>query len=291
MLLNLGIIFIMSLFAAGKTSVQGGYGKKYVVTSGDTVLFNGLIFGSTALVFLCALGWNRPTAGTVLYAIGFGTLSCLYQWTYLSAMRCGSVSLTVMFSNFNLIVSMAIGIGYFKDSMNGFNILGVLLFAGAAYLIIIKKKDMKPVSVKWLVFATATLVVGGLMAVEMRFYRLNPYGNENKAFVIIAYIAAFFISMLMTGLYRLRKCEITIPMKKKLTWICCIVPGTCLGVFQLLQLELIPRMDATTLYPLLNSLSIIISALAGKFFLGDCLSKRQLAGMGVGIAAVVLVSV
>ena len=91
----------------------------------DGVLFNGLIFLFSALLFAknaAVEHWSIAAFGAT-----FGILTVVFQLSYIKAMSLGNVSLTVMMVNLSMIIPIALWIAVYGEKLTPLRILGIIL--------------------------------------------------------------------------------------------------------------------------------------------------------------------
>ena len=283
------LIVLWASMSSGKASFQGHFLRKNAKNTTDNLLFNCLIFWAAAVAMTALFCRSVPSWQTIVYGSIFGICSILYQYLYSSAMECGPMSLTVMFNTFYLVITIAAGILFFNDSLKATGVFGVLVLFAALYFLLGGRRDERNVSWRWLWRVTGAMCLSGGLTVEMRVFKMTEAGSETGNFVAVAYLAASLLSTVIV-LFRSRKQKPTFSVNGK-TILAAVIPGVLLGMYQIMQLFLIPRVPAGVLYPICNGSVTMISALIGVLFFRDRLTNRQIVGLILGTAAIVLCSI
>lgn len=283
------LIVLWASLSSGKASFQGHFLRKNAKNSTDNLLFNCLIFWAAAVAMTALFCRSVPSVETLIYGSVFGICSILYQYLYSSAMECGPMSLTVMFNTFYLVITIAAGIVFFDDSLKATALIGIIILFVALYFLLGGRRDDRSVSLRWLLRVTGALLLSGGLTVEMRVFKMTESGSETGNFVAVAYLVAGIVSTVIV-LLRSGKCRPTVRINGK-TLLAATIPGVLLGMYQIMQLFLIPKVPAGMLYPICNGSVTMLSALIGVLFFRDRLSQRQVIGLFLGTAAIVLCSI
>ena len=133
------LFLILPVLAAAKVTLQGVFSKERTQKMSDVLLLNGRIF--TAIVIIMGALFVRavPSWPTVLYGLGFGAFATVFQVAYTAAFRRGSVSMTAVINNFNIVIPVLFGVILFSDPFSVWKAVGSVLLVPAFILIPGKK--------------------------------------------------------------------------------------------------------------------------------------------------------
>lgn len=286
---QLFVLIGMALIANAKVLVQGRFGRDVMRGTVDTLAYNGLLFGFAALSFFVLFFEPRLPAGTtVLLAAAFGLSSVLFQLTYLSAMKCGPVSLTVLISNFSVIPTALFGVVAYGEEFTLTKAAGLLLVIVSFFLTARQGGEAGVFSWRWLLLALSAAFSSSFGMILQKIHQHTAYSEERTLFVTYAYGIAFLASLVSVLVLAVNRRTPGFRLSPSL-----LLPtagaGVLLGVYQVLSLWLAKRMDSMVMYPINSSLTVLVSFLFGIVFFRDRLTRRQWIGSAAGIAAVVLI--
>ncbi len=280
----------ISLLSSMKAIVQSFGAKRYTVNTADSLLFMGMFFCFTALIFLPSVIASPPPAAVLLYAVVAAVLNLTFQVSYTLALARGPVGITTLFASLAILIPVLGSVVFFDEKM------GVLRIVGLSLTVITfllnaesKKEDAKPSADRsWPFLVGLTFLANGLASLFQKWFARGPHGKEIAGYGFFNYtvgaVIAFAIVLLMS---RQREHRPTMRVKSPaLGWAAAV--GLVLGAFQWLYTYGLRVVDATLLMPVYSGISIMLSLVAGAIFFGERPSRRRLLGVAVGIAAVVL---
>lgn len=284
------VLIGMAFMANVKVLVQGKFGRSVVKTTADVTCYNGLLFLFAALSFFVIFFELRlPSLLTWLMAAGFGLGSVVFQLAYLSAMKCGPVSLTVLLNNFSVIITSLFGVVAYGEDFTPFKAAGLVLVLCSFVFTVKTEQTDSTFNWKWLALTLTAAVSGAAGSVLLKIHQNTPYHSERTLFVPHAYLVAAVLSAVLVLVFRQRGQPVTFRLKPSL-----LLPtagaGVVLGLYQFLSLWLARRMDSMVMYPINSCTCILVSFLFGVVFFKDRLTPRQWFGSVLGIVGVVLIS-
>lgn len=284
------VLLLMAVLANTKVLVQGKFGRSMVKTTQDVVGYNGLLFVFAALSFFVLFFEPRfPSATTLLLAALFGVANVLFQLCYLSAMKSGPVSITVLIANFAVIPTSLFGVIAYGEPFSWIKCMGLLLIVISFFLTVKPSAEERSFNWKWLLLALSAAVCSASCTLLQKSHQHTAFSEERSLFVTYAYIVAALISAVLVLLMRAKGNRITFRLQFSLLWPA-LLTGFVLALYQFLVLWLAGEMDSMVMFPVNSSTCILVSFLFGILFFKDRLSVRQWIGSAIGIAAVVLIS-
>ena len=287
-LLMILLFVVISLLAATKATTQSFGAKRYTVNTADSLLFMGLFFCVTALTFLPSLIASPPPAPVLLYAVAAAILNLTFQVSYTLALARGPVSLTTLFSALAILIPILGSVILFDEKMGWLRIVGLILTVLTFLLNAEKKKGERSADRTWPFLIALTLLANGFASLLQKWFARGPYGTEIAGYGFFSYalgaIIAFAAVLLLS---RREKNRPTMRLKSPAVgWAAAV--GLALGIFQWLYTYALRVYDATLLLPIYSGLSSLFLLCSGVIFFKERPSRRRLAGMAVGLTAVVL---
>ena len=278
------IILGLCLLATVKITIQGRFAKARTKSTYDAIFFNALIFFFAALIFgKDLLSLNGAVA---LFGAGFGVLTVLFQLSYIKAMACGNVSLSVLIVNLGMILPVILSVVCYGESLSVMRFLGLCLTV-LALILSVDGKNRSPQFKKWFFLSILATLSNAGIAVLQKSFSKTPWSGEVKPFVAFGYVVATILSLLLCLLLKKGKGE------RKFDWklfLGALSIGVILGIFQVLNTKAIARIEGTLFFPAYNGGTLILSSLSGLLILKDRLNRKQFLGLAVGVIAIILMN-
>ena len=285
--MNLIIILCLCIIATSKVTIQGFFSKKNITSVLDGIFFNGLIFFFSALIFLrYAFPFNKPV---LLFGAVFGFLTVLFQLSYINAMSCGNVSITVMLVNFSMIIPIAVSVIIYNEKLTVLRICGILLIV-LAFVLSTGGKNENSYSKKWFLLSIIASLMNGSLLVCQKLFGKSDWAEENVSFVAYGYITATVISVLFCTVLYFKGNRITFKIKPSV-FLYALSLGLILGLFQVINTRAIATIESSLLFPTYNGGSLILSSISGVLILHDRLNKKQLLSIVIGTIAIIIMNI
>ena len=275
------------VLAATKVLSQGRFAKNMAKTPSDALLFNGLIFGTGAIVLLPIFGVNVALSG-IFAGFLVGLFNVIFQMAYVCAFSCGPVSLTAMISTTSMVVPIIVSAIAYKEPLSVYRIIGIILTIVALYFTTEKiKKDS--IKLKWALFTLLSFVANFSSSLTQKIYLKNFPETDTSSFVSVHFAFAAILSL---GLYFIlsacgKKCSYKIGKNVIFT---SLFIGVVLGIFNLIYSYALANIDATVYLPVFNGGLTVLVTLCGSLFMKERLTKRQKISIVLGVFAIVLMS-
>ena len=279
------LIFLMCLLATAKMSFQTAFGKHSVKNSTDALGFNFFVFVASALLFLPSVFGCSPAVW--IYGLVGAVFTVVYQLVYTKALSVGNVSLTVLITNFNMVVCVLVSYIFFKEPISALRLFGILLTV-ASFVICNGVGTKERVDKKWLILAVLSMLTSAAGSLVSKCLSNSQYTGEAQAYISSLYIIAAAIAFAiypMMAKKEPRTFKIGFNVIKYAA-----ATGISLGIFQMVFNYGLARIDGTFLFPAQSGGTIILSALSGVLIFKDKLTKRQMIGMVTGIVALVIMN-
>lgn len=211
-----------------------------------------------------------------------------FQLTYINAMSCGNVSLTVMLVNFSMLMPITVSIVFYGERLTLLRFFGIFL-TFIALILSVEKVERNYFSKKWFLFTVLTALINGSILICQKIFSKSIWGTENITFVAYGYIIAAILSVILYVVLVINGSNITFKLKPSV-FIYTFCLGIILGIFQVLNTKAITIIDGTLLFPAYNGGSLIFSTISGLFILHDKLSKKQILSITVGTVAIIMMN-
>lgn len=262
-------------------SGQSAFGKQYARSGGKAAVFNiNKAFVGAVLFLLCGLlkkfSFHIPTA---VLGICYGIVLCCSMHTGFQALSIGPMALTSMIASFSLVIPFFFGICFWNETLTAFKAVGMLLLLVSIWLINAEKGSK--FSVKWLLYATATLLANGICSVVQKLHQIHfptLYRAEFMFWAMVTVLAVLFI--VRAG--RKGKAD---PFRFSLLGMASGVLN-CAANYVVLYLS--ATENASVLFPVISVANTIAVWIIGVLFFKERLKGLQMVGLIVGVTSVVL---
>lgn len=273
-----GLLYLLNVACA---SGQSALGKCYAKSGGNSTVFNlnkavaGLVvFAIWGLVQ--GFSFHLPT---LLFGMSYGIFLCLSMHTGFKALAMGPMALTSIIASFSLIVPFAFGILFWKEELTPFKLAGIILLLISILLINAKKEN--GYSVKWLIYAVATLISNGICSVIQKQHQTKYFSLYKTEFMFFALLCVLLI-LLVAGC---AKTGNRVDFKFSSLG---IASGAANSLSNYIVLYLAATENASVLFPIVSIANIIAVWGIGVLFFKERLRALQTVGLLTGIISVVL---
>ena len=225
--------------------------------------------------------------------VGFGAFSgflflaslALYQY---NIQRSGTV-LSAVFSKLGIIIPTVLSFTLFGETARPLQIIGILLAVAAILVINAKKNDPSaPITEKKNHTATAIrllilLLVGGACDSMTKFFEFIGDRSDDDRFMFFNFFFAFVYA-----------CVMFIREKKRISKYD-VLFGLLLGIPNYFctrfLLKALVELPSFIVYPSYSVATVIVISVVGRVFFKEKLTKQQLLGVGIILAALVLLNI
>ena len=281
---------IILLCAMGNNVFKNLFAKGNVCTDGDNAIYNVIACGIGAPLSLIGHHFAPVSGGTLLIAFFFGLSMAGVAISTIKALRSGPMSLTVLFGNFSAVIPILFGFLFWHEPVSALKAGGILLMFVSIYFITNPDVNVK-VSKTWIVFTLIYSLTSGLMAL-FQLLETKTFGSGESAMFLFWGFTFATLWMCVYLLYCQRKPEtrmtIRLFSRENLNG---LVVGIFGGISHICTMKILLLMDSTVFYPVKDGLCLIGNALIGYFLFKEKLHKKQFAGLILGFAAVMILTI
>ena len=283
-------LFLLALSIVCSTA-RAVFSKRLGALSGSKrgfYLTQAVLFAVAAAVLLMlnVRSIARPSQTAVLLAVAYGVLTVLSQWMYtLSLTRC-PVSVCAMVYSFGFILPTVFGTVVWREPVNAFKIVSILLCIGTIFLASGKSDagSAKPRGLP-LPLIVAMLASGGLGIVQ-KLQQKSAASGETGMFLCLAFVLATLLSLLAALAARkdaAPKARIAPALALPI-----LVVGVCMAAANTANTLLAGLLPSAVIFPTVNVGVILASLAASALLLKEKPTRLQLAAFALGITAILL---
>ncbi len=258
---------------------QNVLGKGYTKNGGNQTAFNvskALGGGGIFLVLwlVSGEGWHLPT---VAYAAGYGVFLCLSMYAGLAALASGPMALTSVIASMSFLIPAGYAVLFLNERLSVTGWIGVACAALAVWLLCGGKSEGK-VSGRWLLLAFLTMAANGACSVVQKLHQTAFPGAWRREFVVIS----FFVVLLLLPFLPRKDGE-----KPKSPFTATgLLAGALNAGANYIVLALAAAQKAAVLFSTVGVVNVLAVWLVGRLVFRETLTRRQVFGAVIGVAAV-----
>ncbi|MEG2002395.1 MAG: EamA family transporter [Clostridia bacterium] len=286
------LVFIAPILFSVNSAALKQFSLKCDNRSGGNLVFSLLYFAIStiiALVFALIIGVN--SVESMIFGLIYGVLFYGFVTLYSNSMKEGPLSYTAFIFSISMIIPIALSIILFKESVSIFQIIGLVLIIVALYLINFANQHSKKsvFTKKWIILCVVGAIFNGLLLFVSKYYSMSVENGNLGQFLFVGYLTCALLCIPRFAFPDVRE---TLATYKFNWWV--IVLALIVGIVNVVGNGMVSFLGKTVggaiLFPVTNGFSVVMSIIISRFFFHEELRGRALAGMCVGVLAVVLLS-
>lgn len=259
------------------------YGKHKSFKS--AFLFNFYTSVVWFLILFPLLGRNLTiNMTTLLFGAIYGFFQASFLFFKMKAMETGPISVTTLIGNCSLLVSTTVGILLWHESINAFQIIGLLLLILSMYLSS-QLSDRSLPMWHWKIYCVLFFLAAGIIGIVMKLFSKAVPNDVGSVVMIAAAVMAISYLCLYFGASARDKSKVCFC---KRDYIYAIICGIASCGYNRINSHLAGVMDSIVFYPVFNGATVLLSALAGKLLFKERFTTKQISGFVFGILALAL---
>lgn len=225
----------------------------------------------------------------LLYALGYGAFYTTAFMGLYNALGNGSVALTAFVKQLSLIAVAVWGFVFWGSPMETTIIVGMLLIVAALYLCFKPEKgvEQKPVTLKWVIFASMLLVGNAGCSILQKMQQTEFKTEHGNMLMFFGCLCSFFVCLVMY--LKGKRCRFS-----EISRVTLLFPffGGCssalLNLFILLLIN--SPLPESVFFPGIAVGGLILTTVYSVIFCREKLRAHQWAGLAVGAVALVFLN-
>lgn len=280
------LVFLKSLTNLTESVLIRKYTDKH---STGSMLFTGIIsLFAMAFFLITDTDGFHPSAAILPYAAAFGALYCVAYLLTFTALACGPFTLSMLVISYCLVFPIVYGIVWLGESVTLLTCAGFLLLALSLYLVRgTKADDEHKITFKWVLAISVVCVGNGVLSILQKVQQLRFDNAQNHEFMVISLGLSAAI-LIVSGILRDRK-DLKEIVRYGLP--CAGLAGVSNGATNLLTLFVNNLMPLSIAAPLSSGVKMVLSYVCSGLLLKEHYGKRQIIGVGIGIAALICLNI
>ena len=230
---------------------------------------------------------NLPSRETFVFGAVYGVFTVLAQWLYTNALGKISVSICTMVYSFGFIIPTVFGTIVWHESIDAFRIISILLCIFTVILSSLgtdvgRNKSKKGAALS-LIFS---MIASGMLGIVQKIQQKSAYQSETGSFLLLAFILACLISA--TASLIKKNDGKTYTNRKNGFYFWVITVGVAMAAANTANTLLAGRLPSAIAFPITNVGVILVSFLVSVMLLKESITRKQIAALCTGTAAVVM---
>ena len=282
------LIVLFTLINLGERVIVRTYGRKHgsggLILSAITSLFASVFFLVTDKG-----GFYAPTEMIWLAVINACLIGAGFYGTF-AAYQNGPYGLTRLVSGFYLLFTIFYGIVFLKESTTVMTYIGIAMVIAAMVLINYKKSDEKAEkrgSLKWLFWVLASTVANGFIGIITRYQQIRFEDACSNEFQFVSFLGGFVLLALIGLVVDKDKLGRVI----KTGSLYGFGAGILNGAKNFLTLVIYLYLPLSIVSPLKMGLSLVGSFAVAFLMYKEKYTKKQLLGVAIGAAAIIILTI
>lgn len=278
-----------AVFGLAESALIKEYNKKH--SSGGFIFISMVSFASMLfflfkyIVLDTEKGDFNPAA--IIYAVIAGIIYASASVLTFYALRYGPLAITGLILSFSIVFVSGYGIIFLEEPASPLTFIG---FAGIAIsLFLVRGKDdkeEKAITLKWVICTALSVVLAGLYAVVVRMQQVEFNNTVDNEFMVIS-LGVSAVATFVLGLIKSGKESLTI-LKTGAPY--ALLAGISNGVNNMMSLVLNTVMAVSISAPTSSIVKTIITFIYSYIVLKERFLPRQIVGIILGTAAVILLN-
>ena len=234
-----------------------------------------------------------PSLPTILTALGGGISFSIAAYVYILSLKCGPFTISAVLLNFSNFAPIVYCMLFPGDMIGLITLSGIILMAISVYVLTSRNKSdaEEGVNKKWIICIALTFITNSIISYMIRLqehFAKKSGADESVIFYVYLFGSAMLVSLIIfavTGGFAVKqKAHRLLPpsLGLALTISANVFPQTIL--YQ-------KNVPAAVQSPIINGGAILLAALFGRIFFKDKLSVKAWIAIGLGIVAIVLLSI
>lgn len=260
-------------------------------TPGDVFWFNA---GISCMWFLTLSVWTAVSGSfeispaAVVFGIIYGVILCLFLYFKTQAMASGPVALTSLIANCAFIIATWFGVVYSNETVLPIQIIGMFIIVLALFLCINPKKSGEALTPSWFAWCAAFFLMGGFLGIFNKIFGKSSVSDQINSMMLVASVVSFALFMLVgIAVNASKKCERPRIYKESIVYI--VSCGFVGCIYIRMNLWLAGIIPSVIFFPVSNGANVLLSTLLGRVAFKEKLQGIQLAGILLGLAAIILI--
>ncbi len=261
-------------------------------TRGADFLFSGLVSLFALLFFIASALISGEgihlTPALLPYSLGFATVYIVATVGEVLSLKWGSLAITSLVMSYSLLIPTGYGL-LIGEPLSPLKAVGLVALAMSALLVRAERKagDTGRINAKWLVAAALAFTCNGFCSVLQTAQEHTFSGTLNASFMILALAIASLASLTISLITERKAIKPALKNGVLAAGLC----GLCNGATNFLVMLIVGKVAASLFFPILSAAQLVLLFVLSVTVYKEKFLPRQLVGMALGLAAIVVLNI
>lgn len=271
--------------------VQNIFAKQYSLKCPNASFSFSAMKTFFALLFFLAISKGAQYGMEIVpYSLLFATVYAVATITSVLAIKTGSLAISALISSYSLVIPTFYGIVFLNEDLGILKGIGIMLLLLSIYLVRERREpdaQKKKASVKWVIYVSVCFIANGMCSVTQKMQQEKFGGKYDTSFMIIALTIATLA--LITATVILERKYLIDSIKKGA--LISFASGIANGATNLLVMVVVSVVAASVFFPVISAGGIVLTFIFSLFVYKEKFIPRQIAGVILGIGALVFLNI
>lgn len=258
---------------------QKEYQKRRGSSMAESLKYSMLLGAISAVLFLVISGFTVECSA---YSLVMAFLKTVFATAYLLIsfviLKKGTLAMyTVFLMSGGMILPYIYGIAFLGEELTILRTVGIAVITAA--LVIMNAQNGKKQG-REIFLCIAVFVLNGLVSITSKVHQIDVRAINTNDFIFWSSLIRALVCLPLFLVFK-NKCKVVSAENKKPILLIITVASVMTTLGFLFQLYGAINVPAGVLFPLITGGNVILSALAGRIFFKEKLSKRQIIAIGV----------
>lgn len=285
-------VFLAILFFFFQNIANKEYGARF--TPGVKTLIPFHVISHVAMIVsLFALGVKvqMPLSG-IIYAFFYACAFLMAIMMLMRTLTLGAVGKTTLIVNLSMLLPMLLGVLFWDETLNIFNIFGIPCVLLTLFLSVPMKNGADKINKEWLISVLVTFFLDGMLSVIQKLFLRACGSDYSVAFVLVSALFGLGITCIISLLFFIRDRTLSVPKDKNLIpfILIAIVVGASTGLATMFNMRALSVLDGVIVFPIRQGGLILMMTLYGVIRYKDKFDIRTAVMLLSGLAGIVLLN-
>ncbi|MBQ8509433.1 MAG: hypothetical protein IJ493_05935 [Clostridia bacterium] len=288
--INLYILLTLSIILAiSNNLLLHGFANRGLRGLGDVLLYNALVscVWIALLLPMSGIFTDGISTAALLWGILYGSVTALFLLSKMQAMASGPVSITSFIGCSSLLVSTAVGVIVFHETVTVLQMIGVVLLIAALFLSVSPKSSQSKKS--WKFWCALFFLCSGSTGIIFKLHQASDVADEIGTMMLAAAVTSAALFALSSVLISKKTCG-GLPRVPRRALLFALACGIVSCGYNRLNITVSGQLPSIVFFPMFNGAVILGASLLAAIIFREKLSRGQRSGMLLGIVSLLLAS-
>ena len=285
-------VFLAILFFFFQNIANKEYGSRFEPGIKTLIPFH-FISHIAMIISLVALGVSVqiPREGLV-YAFLYACTFLMAIMMLMRTLTLGSVGKTTLIVNLSMLLPMILGVLFWNETLNLFNIFGIPCVLLTLFLSVPKKTGTERTSARWTLSVLITFFLDGCLSILQKLFLRACGDTYSVSFVLVSAIFGLLITFVLSLAFLIKDHALSIPKKRSLLpfALIAVIVGASTAIATMFNMQSLTLLDGVIVFPVRQGGLILMMTLYGILRYKDPFDLRTGVMLLSGLAGILLLN-